>query len=110
MVIQILITLIAIVVALKAITQFRRHLLAPAPMIGWIIFWIAITILVWLPDLTDRIAALLQVGRGADAIMYLSLIAIFYLFFRVFVRLEKTEQLVTLLARAIALIDTDSKR
>lgn len=110
MVIQILITLIAIIVALKAITQFRRHVLAGAPMIAWIIFWITITILVWLPDMTDRIAALLQVGRGADAIMYISLIAIFYLLFRIFVRLEKTEQLVTLLARAIALIDNDTRK
>lgn len=65
--------------------------------------------LVWQPSLTDRIAGVLKVGRGADAIFYLSLIAIFYLIFKIFIKLERIDQDITSLVRSMAIVEKEHK-
>lgn len=75
----------------------------------WSLFWVVVVVLVWQPSLTDRIAALLRVGRGADVISYLSLILIFYLIFKVFIKLERIDQDITSLVRSMAIIEKEHK-
>lgn len=105
MVIQILVTIISLfVVGKAAAAYFHKRIRVPA-FIVWSIFWVAIIVLVWQPNLTDRLAALLQVGRGADAVFYLSLIVIFYLLFRIYIRFERMDSNITTLVRQIAILN-----
>ncbi len=105
MVIQILITSISVFVIARACEKFKQKAVPPLTWLAWSLFWLLIIFFIWQPQQTDRIAAVLQVGRGADAVLYLSLILIFYLFFRVFTKLEKLDQDITLLIREIAILD-----
>ncbi len=107
MVIQILITFASIGIIIKGCYAYRHHVVGLATFLGWSLFWVVVLVVLWQPALTDRLASLLQVGRGADAIFYLSLIAIFYLLFRVFVVLERIRREITELTRAIAHIERD---
>lgn len=105
MVIQILVTIISLFVVGKAATAyFHKRIRMPA-FVVWSVFWVGIIVLVWQPNLTDRLAALLQVGRGADAVFYLSLIVIFYLLFRIYIRFERIDSHITTLVRQIALLN-----
>lgn len=104
MVIQILVTIASIfVIAKSAIAYIHKTIRIPT-FIAWSIFWTAIIFLVWQPNLTDRLAALLQVGRGADAIFYLSLIAVFYLLFKIFIRFEAIDSNMTTLVREMGIL------
>ncbi len=49
------------------------------------------------------LAHLLGIGRGADMVMYLGLILIFYLLFKVYVRLEQMDREITQIVRAVTL-------
>jgi len=105
MVIQILVTIMSLyVVGKAAVAYFHKRIRLPA-FIVWSSFWVGIIVLVWQPNLTDRLAALLQVGRGADAIFYLSLIVIFYLLFRIYIRFERIDSHITTLVREIAILN-----
>lgn len=104
MTIQILITLFSVLVIAKAIGKFQNKEVHGKTVLLWSFFWLVVIFLIWQPNLTNYLAAFLQVTRGADAIFYLSLILIFYLLFRVVARLEKIEGDITTLVREIALL------
>jgi small membrane protein len=103
--IQILIITFALWAIVKTITQFKKGALTIAWLFFWIFFWLAAGIVAVLPQTTDIIASLVGVGRGADLVIYASLLALFYLVFRVYVKIEKTEREITRLVRKLALDD-----
>ncbi|MBI4599514.1 DUF2304 domain-containing protein [Candidatus Uhrbacteria bacterium] len=104
MTIQILITAVSAVIIGKALSKLKRREVHGGTCSAWILFWIAVIALVWQPNLTNYLAYILQVTRGADAIFYLSLVGIFYLLFRIFIRLERMDQEITTIVREIALL------
>ena len=55
------------------------------------------------PNLTARVAELLGVGRGADVIVYASLAALFFIVFRLMVKIEKLNREITKVVRNDAL-------
>lgn len=109
MVFQIVVSVCSAFVLLKAFKSYRRKNVRFTTFILWAVVWLGMIVVVWQPQLTDRVAGLLQVGRGADAVFYLSLLVIFYLFFRTFVALERIDQQLTTVVREIAIIDKKSK-
>jgi hypothetical protein len=101
--IQILITLVSAFIIIKACGKLRKREVHAQTFTAWILFWLLVIALVWQPNLTDTLARFLQVTRGADAVFYLSLVGIFYLLFRAFIRMERMEQEITALVRELAL-------
>lgn len=103
MTIQILITIFSVLVIVKAFGKFQKKEVRGKTVLLWSLFWIVAIFLVWQPNLTNYLAAFLQVTRGADAVFYLSLVVIFYLLFRVFAKIERIETDITTLVREIAI-------
>src|SRR5215213_5296181 len=64
--------------------------------------------LVVFPDLTSRLAVALGVGRGADLVFYLFIVAFCYLILLVYAKIKKLEQQLAELARRQALMDVQS--
>ena len=64
--------------------------------------------LVVFPDLTNRLAVTLGVGRGADLVFYLFIVAFCYLILLVYAKIKKLEQQLAELARRQALMDVQS--
>jgi len=106
-VIQILIVVFALFAISRTIWQFKKGALTIAWLLFWILFWLAAGTVALLPQTTDTVARLVGVGRGADAVIYLSLIALFYLVFRTYVKIEKTEHEITKLVRKLSLDELD---
>jgi len=94
MIIQILISLFALF-ALINVIKTKKYL--------WSIFWLAGGLIVWWPNLTNIIATNLGIGRGADLIFYISIILLFYLIFKIYIKIEKIERNITKLTRKDAL-------
>lgn len=105
----ILITIIALII-IYSCWRFKRGDLSGKRLLVWLIFWwLAILVIIW-PNLTVLIANYLGIGRGADLIIYLSLIIIFYLLFRLLIRIENLEKNLTKLVREKALDDYDKQQ
>jgi len=105
--IQILIIAFALFAIVKTIWQFKRGALTIAWLLFWMVFWAAAAVVAVLPQTTDVIAHLVGVGRGADLVIYASLIVLFYLVFRVYVKIENTEHEITRLVRKLSIDDLD---
>ncbi|MBI2475239.1 DUF2304 family protein [Candidatus Uhrbacteria bacterium] len=105
--IQIFILLFALFAISRTLRQFRQGALSIAWLIFWIVFWIVVGGVAISPQTTDVIAKLVGVGRGADFVIYISLIALFYLIFRLFGKIEDVEREITKLVRKLAVEEED---
>lgn len=85
---QILFSLFALFATISVLGKKRSGLLSVGGSIFWILFWLLAVVFVWWPDSTVRLANFLGIGRGADLVLYVSLAVIFFLLFRLGVRLE----------------------
>lgn len=107
--IQIVLVGFALFAMSRVVLRFRRGGLPLAYLVLWSLFWLAVIVVVLLPDTAGAVAALLGVGRGADVVIYLALVLLFYLLFRMFARLEELERQITLVVRAAALKELDQR-
>jgi len=100
---QILITIFVIFSLLKLFGQKQSNKLSLFSFVIWAIVWLIVLLVFWQPEITSYLANILGIGRGADLVVYLAVLAIIYLLFRVFVRLNKIETEITKLVREDAI-------
>lgn len=107
----ILMQIILTVLALLGIERIVHRLRARAMGVGLMILWLCGTavflLFVWRPELSTQISHALGIGRGVDAAMYISVALLFYTILRIFLRLEKQENIITKLVSEIALLKND---
>jgi hypothetical protein len=63
---------------------------------------------VWVPSHTTRVAEFIGIGRGADLIMYLWICISLIVLLNLHLKLRSQHEVITALARAIALANADS--
>ncbi len=100
---QILITIFVIFSLLKLFGQKQSNKLSLLSFVVWAIIWLMVLLVFWQPEITSYLANILGIGRGADLVVYLAVLVIIYLLFRVFVRLNKIEAEITKLVREDAI-------
>lgn len=105
MAIQLIVSLFALFAITRVWLRYRDGSIGLLGMSVWGLLWLAITGFVWWPGLSDIVAHSVGVGRGVDAIVYISIVALFYGLFRLYVRLEFVEHELTSLVRSLALRD-----
>lgn len=108
MVIQILIIAFAAFAFVRTVGKFRAGELTRTALLLWGAFWVAVTVVTLLPDVTTWFARLIGVGRGVDAVIYFAIIFLYYFVFRIFLRLEKLDHDITLLVRKVSVPKDDS--
>ncbi len=76
----------------------------------WSLLWLAIGGFVWWPKVTDFFAQKIGIGRGVDALVYISIVGLFYGMFRLYVKMEFLEHEITDLTRKLAIRSREGKR
>lgn len=107
---QILVTIFVGFILFRLFVQRQKNKLSVLNFLIWLVLWLIILVVFWQPDTTSYLATWLGIGRGADLVVYLSIVAIFYLIFRIFVRLNKIEREITKVVREDAIKNVRSKR
>ena len=103
--IQILLIAFAAFAVVITVVRFRRGATGVSGLVGWLVFWIAVAYVVARPETASAFAHAIGVGRGADAVLYVALVAAFYLIFRLFARIEDIDRRLTKIVREEALKD-----
>jgi hypothetical protein len=106
-VIQLVLVAFAFFALSRVVMRFRRGGLPLVHLVLWFLFWSATIVVALRPNTSSRVAAFLGVGRGADVVVYLALVLVFYLLFRSFGRIEELERQITRVVRAAALRDLE---
>lgn len=103
--IQVIIVVFALYALSRAVLRFRSGELHLGQVALWSTFWVGVIVVAVMPQTTSWVASAVGVGRGADLVIYVSLIALFYAVFRLFVRIEQMERHITGLVREVGLRD-----
>lgn len=105
LVIQFILIIIIGLIVLRLILQLRRKEINSREFLGWLSIWLLALVVILYPGLTSFLAGKVGVGRGVDLVIYSAVILIFYLLFRMLMRVEKIEREITKIVRAQALKD-----
>jgi len=87
----------------KVIYSYTQRGMQRRDFLFWTLVWIGTAAIITFPDATSFLAHGLGIGRGADLIIYASLLISFYLILRLHLLLAHLEQEITEIVRAIAL-------
>ena len=97
-----LLTLVLFAVT-RVIQKYRQRGIQLLEFSIWLLVWAGAIFIILFPDATNFLAALLGIWRGADLVLYTSLLVIFYLVFRIHLALDRVEQEITAIVQAMAL-------
>lgn len=87
----------------RVLMQLKQGNLTIAAFSFWTVIFFAALIGIVDPSLTGKAAQFLGIGRGADAVIYVSIAVLFYLVFRLSITIEDTKHEISKLVRELAL-------
>jgi hypothetical protein len=94
----------------RSLNRFRVGYMSGREFFFWTVIWFSAAMVVMIPNLSDTIARRIGIGRGADVVVYASIIVILYLLFRLYAYIATIEREITRLVRALALSEEKEKR
>lgn len=105
-----LVPLLGLVAVLFAVRRWRKRELPTGLLVAWALLWVALALVVQLPQQTDVLARILGVGRGVDVLLFAAVLALVLLLFRFYLRIERMEREITTLVRELALLREEKDR
>ncbi|HLD88587.1 MAG TPA: DUF2304 family protein [Candidatus Nanoarchaeia archaeon] len=100
---QVIVVLFALFALSRAFLRFREGKMSLKEMLFWILLWASVIFVVFFSRMTFIISRIFGIGRGIDLVVYVSIVALFYLIFRIYVKIENIEQDITKIVREVAL-------
>ena len=90
--------------------QKQKKYISANEFVFWLVFWLAVAMVVAFLKWIDRIAAALGFSSsGIEIMLYLGVAVLFYFIFRLRLRFEKMERDITKITREIALKQESKK-
>lgn len=109
MLLQIVLIVFLFFAVSRVMLQLRQRNLTIGSFLFWGLIFFAAIVGVLDPNITTKIARFLGIGRGADAVIYFSIVILFYLIFRITIVIEETRDEITTIVRQIALSNVKKK-
>ncbi len=107
---QLLFLLFSLFAIVAVIKRRKEDAMSNLGTAFWIFFWILADMVVFFPDSTTLFANRLGIGRGTDLVTYVSFALIFFVLFRLHVKLHEIERDITTIVRKDALEQTISNK
>ncbi|MBC8495525.1 DUF2304 family protein [archaeon] len=108
-IIQVLVILFVIFAYSRVLLRFKDKQMRLREFTFWTIIWAAVVIVAVLPAFTGWLSNKVGIGRPIDIAVYVSIVLVFYLIFRMYVKFEKLDQNITKLVRTVA-IEKEKKK
>lgn len=102
-VLQVVVTLFVLFALSRVFLRFRDKQINAFELVFWSIIWAVVTVVLYIPQVTKPVAEILDIGRGIDVAVYLSIVLMFYLVFRLYVKIDSMDRNVTKLVREISI-------
>ena len=94
----------------RVFLRFKSKEVSWRGLIFWSFLFSSAMVVTVFPDISTRAAKALGIGRGADAVIYTSIVLLFYLVFRLYVYIQDIHYEISDLVKKLALKDIDEKK
>ena len=108
-ILEIIVIIFALFAFSRVLLRFKDNAISWRKFLFWTLIWIVLMVVTLLRRKLGFIADLTDIGDPFKVVAILSIIMLFYLVFRLYVQLDKTEQDITKLTREIAIKRTKNK-
>lgn len=105
---QVIGILIGILAMLLTILRFKDGEMSLGMLVVWSLIWLIVIFVSIYPESTSFLAKSAGIGRGLDFVLILGILLCFYLIFKLYNKLESTEEEITDLVRKIAIQNENS--
>ncbi len=102
--IHIIILVVGLFAVSRAYLRMRESKISLGEFIFWFFLWLGAAIISFFPDILSYLSDRTGFGRGMDFLLAVSIIVLFYLLFRLYVKVDETNKEVTKLVREIAIM------
>ena len=102
MIFKILIAIFIAFASSRAYLRFKDRSIGKLNFIFWLIIWLVVLVIVFDPQLSDNISSLFGIQHGTDAAFFFANLILFYLVFRLYVKIENVDRDITRLATNIS--------
>ncbi len=96
---QILITLLSLLSIKTLCKRYKAKQLSNVTLGGWLLFWVLLIVVVFIPNIASKAAAFFGIGRGVDLVLYLSVALLFFILFKMQVKIELLSRQITQVVR-----------
>lgn len=103
MIFQIFLVAFALFAIIKTVRQYKDQRVSTYWFGVWGLLWLLVILVALWPQTADRLAAVVGVGRGSDALVYTAVVILAYLEYRSMIRQERLHKEITELTRSIAI-------
>ncbi len=87
----------------RAVLRYKDKSINAFELIFWSGMWVSVVVVALFPGIFTTLSQVLGIGRGVDTLLYGGMIVLFYLLFRLYVRVEEQKKEITELVREIAM-------
>ncbi|HAV11403.1 MAG TPA: DUF2304 domain-containing protein [Candidatus Moranbacteria bacterium] len=79
----------------RVLLRFNSKELSFKEMFFWLLIWSSVLVAVIFPKVTTDMATFIGIGRGADSAFFISILLLFYLIFRLYVKIDNADKDIT---------------
>ena len=94
-IIEIFVVIFAIFALSRIILRMREKAISYKMATFWLILWTIIIIFAFFPQISDKFAEYIGIGRGTDTAFFISILLLFYLMFRLYVKINMIDKDIT---------------
>lgn len=109
MFIQYIITIFAAFALSRVLLRILRDKASVLNLLFWGGFWTIVMVVVWFPNLVGKLSQIFGVGRGIDVLVYLGILGLYYMIYRIYAHLQLMEERITKIVRELAKINARKK-
>ncbi len=107
---QVVVFVLALFFLARVVKSYKQERLSPRETIAWIVVITAMLAAAASPSLTVSLFSFLGLESPVNLLIYISIIALFYSSFLLYVKLEKVERDLTKVVRELALLRAGKRR
>ena len=103
---MILNTIMAVVIIIAwgvAFLKLRQKRITLGEFLIWSALWTVLFVFAEFPTIPSYLAHMVGIGRGVDLVVYTSIFILFFIVFKIYVRMEDQNRKITELVRQIAI-------
>ncbi|HLD37413.1 MAG TPA: DUF2304 family protein [Candidatus Nanoarchaeia archaeon] len=103
MIIEIIVSVLILAVLIKLVADLKKGKITSSKFYLWALVWVALAVIVFFPGMIIFLAKGIGIERAQDLPIYVSIILLFYLLFKIGIKIERVEQEITTLVKRLAL-------
>ncbi|MFA4952618.1 MAG: DUF2304 domain-containing protein [Candidatus Pacearchaeota archaeon] len=103
MIIQWVILILVLFMYFKLLMDLKKGRISLRRFFFWLFIWTGLSLITYFPQIVFFFSNLIGIERAKDLPIYVSIILLFYLLFKISIRIEEIEQGITKIVKKIAL-------